>query len=155
VPDLTAFRTSTPIVTDTFQSAAAADEPLRLVLLARRRFASGTQLACLFDVYGAAPGQPTGLPKVSLGYRVGRSVGSPDSSWKPEPIPPGPEGGVSQRIDISLRGAEPGDYELVLLVRDEVSGQSLELREPFVVEAAKPDSLPQAGTQPQEKPSRP
>jgi len=153
VPDLVAFRTSTPVLTDTFQPAA--DKSLRPVSLARRRFASGTQLACLFDVYGAAPDQLTGLPEVSLGYRVGRTVGSPDSTWKPKPVAPGPEGSVSQRIDISLRGAEPGDYELVLLVRDEVSGNSLELREPFVVEAAKPASIPQAGTQPQEKPTRP
>jgi hypothetical protein len=82
-------------------------------------------------------------------------VGSPDSTWTPTPIAPGPEGSVSQRIDLSLSGAEPGDYNLVLLVRDEVSGQSLELREPFAVEAAKPDAVPQAGTQPEEKPTRP
>jgi hypothetical protein len=156
VPDLTAFRTSTPILTDTFRpTAPGAEAPLHPVPLARRRFTSGTQLACLLDVYGASPDPLTGSPKVSLAYRVGRSLGSASPSWDSKPIDPGPEGGLSQRINVSLRGAEPGEYELVLLVRDEVSGDGIELREPFVVEAAKPDSVPRAGAQPEESPTRP
>jgi hypothetical protein len=38
-------------------------------------------------------------------------------------------------IGISLESATPGDYELVMRVKDEYSGDRLELREPFHVSA--------------------
>jgi hypothetical protein len=36
----------------------------------------------------------------------------------------------------SLEGAKPGDYELVLHLKDELAGKELEIREPFTVEPA-------------------
>jgi len=156
VPQLSAFRTSTPVLTDTFRPDSATPEASLLpVPLARRRFTSGAKLACLFDVYGAARDPRTGMPKVFLGYEVGRagSVAVPASAQRL--ITPGAAGHVSQRIDVSLRGAEPGEYELVLLVEDEVSREILELREPFVVEAADPAGHPPAGAQPGNDPPMP
>jgi hypothetical protein len=43
-------------------------------------------------------------------------------------------GTLSRIVVAPLRGAAPGDYELVLQLRDEVSGAALEAREPFRVE---------------------
>ncbi len=34
---------------------------------------------------------------------------------------------------IGLRGAQPGEYELVLTVQDDLAGQSVEVREPFEI----------------------
>jgi hypothetical protein len=47
---------------------------------------------------------------------------------------------VSRIVGAKLAGAEPGDYELVLTVRDELAGKTLEVREPFTVTAAAPSS---------------
>jgi hypothetical protein len=38
-------------------------------------------------------------------------------------------------IGFSLGDAAPGDYEIVMRVKDELSGRSLELHEPFSVTA--------------------
>ena len=45
-------------------------------------------------------------------------------------------------IGFSLDGADAGDYEIVMRFKDELSGQSLELHEPFSVTA--PASAPAA-----------
>ena len=39
---------------------------------------------------------------------------------------------------IALDGAPAGDYELVLRVRDEIARRTVEVREPFQVDAARP-----------------
>ncbi len=44
----------------------------------------------------------------------------------------------SWMIGVSLETATPGDYELVMRVKDEFSGNALELREPFRVSAPLP-----------------
>jgi hypothetical protein len=36
---------------------------------------------------------------------------------------------------ISLKGAAPGEYDLVLTIRDELAGKTIEVEEPFAVEA--------------------
>jgi hypothetical protein len=46
-------------------------------------------------------------------------------------------------IGFSLEDATPGDYEIVMRVKDELSGKSLELHEPFTV-TAPPSSVPAA-----------
>jgi hypothetical protein len=51
----------------------------------------------------------------------------------PSAIAPGPQGQLARRQDLSLKEASPGEYVLVLTVRDEVAGRTLELREPFEV----------------------
>jgi len=35
---------------------------------------------------------------------------------------------------LSLQGAAPGDYEVVLTIRDEVAGRAIEVTDPFTVE---------------------
>ncbi len=48
-------------------------------------------------------------------------------------------------FSFSLEGIAPGDYEVVLLVTDEVAGKSLEVVDPFSVVALGP--VPVASTQ--------
>jgi hypothetical protein len=52
------------------------------------------------------------------------------------PVTPTSIGAVSRLIQIPLSVAPPGEYELVITVRDEISGRSVEKVEPFVVTAA-------------------
>jgi hypothetical protein len=40
---------------------------------------------------------------------------------------------MSQLLVFALQEATPGDYEVVLRVKDEVTGQALEVRDPFQV----------------------
>ena len=54
----------------------------------------------------------------------------------PTRITPTSLGKLSRIIGSPLGDAAPGDYELVLTFQDEVSGKTLEVREPFTVEAA-------------------
>ena len=56
----------------------------------------------------------------------------------PTPIQPTSIGKLSRLVGSRLVAAEPGDYEFVLTVRDEIAGKTLELREPFTVTPAAP-----------------
>jgi hypothetical protein len=48
-------------------------------------------------------------------------------------ITPTSLGKLSRLLGLSLEGAEPGEYEFVLNVTDQVAGKDLEVREPFRV----------------------
>ena len=45
---------------------------------------------------------------------------------------------MSRLIGFPLRAATPGDYDLVMKVKDEFSGKTLELHEPFSVSPVPP-----------------
>lgn len=49
---------------------------------------------------------------------------------------PAPDGSLLRLYGISLAGLLPGEYELVLDVRDELAVRRVEVREPFVVSSA-------------------
>jgi hypothetical protein len=48
-------------------------------------------------------------------------------------ITPTSLGSLIRLHGISLQTASPGDYELVLRVKDEIANRTLEMHEPFVV----------------------
>jgi VWFA-related protein len=126
------LRVSTPILTDTAQNDPAGPIP---VPLARRRFAPGARLTYTFDVFGAARAAQ-GPPRVTVGYVVRRSDGSVFAQSDPRPLGAAPDGSLSHRLLLSLAGASPGDYEVVLTVVDQVSGTKLERRDAFIVSPA-------------------
>jgi VWFA-related protein len=145
VPGATDFRTSTPILTDLVESHGA-PASLRPVLIARRTFPRGSMLYCQYLVYGAATDGATGKPLVTGGYEVRRITGSANGSPElfkasaPSPIAvpsgvlsPFPTGALKRLHGISLAGASPGEYELILTVADEVTGRTLTIREPFTI----------------------
>ena len=70
-----------------------------------------------------------------MGYSVRRSDGTLYTQDAPSLIDPTPAGALSRMIGFSLEDATPGDYEIVMRVKDELSGKSLELHEPFSVTA--------------------
>ena len=77
-----------------------------------------------------------------MGYEVRASDGSLYSRDAPSRIIPTPRGGLSRLIGFSLEGATPGDYELLMRLKDEFSGKTLELREPFSVSALPAPPVP-------------
>ena len=136
VPDLKPFRVSTPVLSDVREVTEAGTPGDRLGILARRDFAQGASLFCQLEVYRAVKDEKSGMPKVSMGYEVRRSDGTVLMRDAPSLINPASDGALSRMIGIPLGSASPGDYELVMRVKDEYSGDRVELREPFHVTAA-------------------
>lgn len=134
VRGLEGLRVSTPVLSDRLQAPSPGTPPAPLVL-ARRDFAPGAPLYCQFDVYGATKGEATGMPQVSAGYALVAADGRTLLEAEPTSIRPTSLGFVSRLWAMGLAGVEPGRYELVITVRDEVSGREEVLREPFTVTA--------------------
>jgi VWFA-related protein len=135
VPGFDGMRVSTPVLSDRLQ-AQTPGSPLAPLLLARRDFAPGAPLYCQFDVYGAAKGDATGLPQVSAGYALVSAEGKTLLESEPTSIRPTSLGYVSRLWAMGLADVEPGRYELVITVRDDITGRQEVLREPFTVTAA-------------------
>jgi VWFA-related protein len=135
VPDLKPFRLSTPVLSDVREPSPDGAAGDRLAILARRDFAVGAPLFCQLDVYRAVREEISGLPRVSMGYEVRRTDGALLTRENPSLIVPTPQGSLSRMIGFSLTNVPPGDYVLTIRVRDELSGDRLEQREPFRVSA--------------------
>ena len=131
VPPAAGFHISTPILSDSLtKGAGGAEVP---VPLARRAFASGSSVVYAFDVYGATPNDRGGC-EVAIGYVVRRKNGAVFAQSPARAVAGGGDGSLSHRMVLSLSGAEPGEYELLLTVEDKASGIRLERRDPFVVD---------------------
>jgi VWFA-related protein len=131
VPSRDQLRVSTPVLTDTLASSTGGPVP---AIIARRTFSPSAQLYCRFDVYGAGKG-PDGLPKVEAAHAVRRSDGSLVGRAAPTVIEPTSLGALARMVQIPLAGIPVGDYELVLSVKDQVTGTTRELVEPFSIVA--------------------
>jgi hypothetical protein len=135
VPDLKAFRLSTPVLSDVRESTAEGAPGERLGLIVRREFPQTSSLYCQVEVYRPVREETSGLPRVSMGFEARRSDGALLTREPPTRIIPSAEGTLSRMIGFPLRGVPPGDYVLTLRVKDELSGDTLEQREPFSVAA--------------------
>lgn len=70
---------------------------------------------------------------MSASYVLRRADGTTRERGGPTRVVPTSLGRISQLMWLPLEGAEPGDYELVLTVRDELSGLEREVREPLTI----------------------
>ena len=136
VPDLGKFHASTPVVTDTLQPAAegSKDRP-RPLPLARRVFPTGSTVFCSLEVYGATKDKTSGMPRVSMGYLIRAKDGTPFARVDPTVIEPTSLGKLSRMLGSGMGEAAAGDYELVIRLKDEISGEGIELVEPFTLAA--------------------
>jgi VWFA-related protein len=130
VPDNKKWRTSSPVLSDIVRSSEDGDER-HATPIARRRFATAGTLYCEFEVYGSVLDKTTGLPRVSRTLSLVGEGGKTKYQIEPTPIVPTIDRELAQFVAIPLRGLEPGNYELILELKDEVFGRTLELREPF------------------------
>lgn len=132
VPKEDSLRVSTPVLSDTLELDP--DGNRRPVLQVRRPFATDAVLYCQFSVYGARKEEDGSLmPRVRAGYEIRRADGVVFKRTDPTPINPTSVGALLRLHGIGLRGAQPGEYELVLTVRDDLAGQQVEVREPFEI----------------------
>jgi VWFA-related protein len=132
VPKAGSLRVSTPVLSDSLEQGEGGSR--RPVLQARRSFATDAMLYCQYSVYGAARDEKGDLmPRVTAGYEIRRTDGVVFKRAAPTPINPTSLGSLLRLNGIALRGAQPGEYELVLTVKDELAGQSVEVREPFEI----------------------
>jgi hypothetical protein len=134
VPDLKGWRTSTPVLSDELEPKKPG-APIAPVVPARRAFAAGGTLYYQFEVYGSTRDPESGLPHVSAGFSLLASDGSVVQRVPPAPIRPTAEGRLARLGVVPLEGKPPGRYELVLDLRDEISGRQMEVRERFSIEA--------------------
>ena len=84
-------------------------------------------------MYGApAAGAHDWVPHVFGSWALRRG----DSVVRDAPatlIQPAPDGRVTRTLGISLEGAEPGEYALLIGARDEKTGEVVTRTEPFTV----------------------
>lgn len=132
VPKAGALRVSTPVLSNTLEKGE--DGSRRPVLQVQRAFATDSTLYCQYSVYGAAK-EETGslMPRVTAGYEIRRTDGAVFKRSAPTPINPTSVGALLRLNGIALRGAVPGMYDLVLTIKDELSGNTVEVREPFEI----------------------
>ncbi|HSD30077.1 MAG TPA: VWA domain-containing protein [Vicinamibacteria bacterium] len=131
VPKVGALRVSTPVLSDSLEQDASGNR--RPVLQVRRSFATDAVLYCQFSVYGARKEDASLMPRVRAGYEIRRTDGVVFKRTDPTPINPTSVGALLRLNGIGLRGAQPGEYELVLTVKDDLANQSVEVREPFEI----------------------
>lgn len=131
VPPAGVFRVSTPILTDTIDTSGGRPQA---ALAVHRSFRPDGQLYCQFEVLGAARG-PEG-PKVASGLLLRAADGTVIRSSGLSPIAADPDGRVVRLIGMGLPGIKEGRYDLVLSVRDEISGRQIERSESFALEPA-------------------
>jgi VWFA-related protein len=138
VPELAGWRLSTPVLTDTTMPVAKGQEnaPPKLIMLARREFETGVRLLCQFDVYNPTKDKATGMPRVTAGYTLRRkSDGMVFLRVTPTMIQPTSLGRLSRIVGPPLEGAEPGEYEFEINLKDELNGKILDYKEEFTVVA--------------------
>jgi VWFA-related protein len=128
VPPATGLRISSPVLSDEVESSGAPWPRLRL----DRDYRSGTDLYCLYRVFGATPDPATGRPRVAGAYAIsarGRVLLEAGLTT----IEPARDGQVLRLLGFGLNRFEAGDYTLRLRVVDEVSGETRETAAAFTV----------------------
>lgn len=130
VPELDAFRITTPIISSRLEPGSGGLASPDLVVA--RSFRPSDPLYCRFEVAGATRGDD-GLPKVSASHELraadGRFLGrAPETLIEPTSL-----GAIVRLIQLPLQGLAPGDYELVLKVKDELGGETRQRVERFSV----------------------
>lgn len=136
VPELSQFRVSSPVITDSLEPAKDGSENVpKPAIVARRSFAPGVMLYLQFDVYGAQKDPKTNMPRVSAGYLIQSTDGKKlVSGVAPTVIQPTSLGRLTRLVGNKLEGVTPGEYEWILNLHDEISGKLLQIREPFEIE---------------------
>jgi VWFA-related protein len=126
VPAPGSLRLSTPVLSDRLRRPRDQAAP-QVALVARREFAGSGNLYCQFQVFGAKTAG--GGPRVVASFELRRAGGGSVRRSEPTPIEPTPEGRLVRLLAFPLSEQEAGEYELVLRVVDQASGESREVSE--------------------------
>jgi hypothetical protein len=137
VPDFTEERLATPVLSDQLVVGPAERRVLPIV---RRDFPASSTLHAWFELHGAPIDSETGGPRVTAGFVVRSADGREWASGAAVPMNL-VSGKPTRLVSVPLAEAPPGESEIVLTVRDEVSGRTFEAREPFRVETPLPAAV--------------
>ena len=132
VPPIGDERLSTPILSDRLVANASGR---RLLPLARRAFDATSVLHSWIELEGAALDTGAGQPRAQAAF-VARTLDGREWASGPATAMNVERGLATRLVSIPLGNAPPGEHELVLRVKDEVSGATFEAREPFRVEGS-------------------
>ena len=133
VPRPGAFRISTPILSDQVVPPPSRDAKPRAAGAAHRTFRPGGGLYCEYEVFGAARDPAGGAPRVAAGLEVRTAGGETVRQAAPTRIIADRDGRLVRLVGLDLAGLAEGAYLLVLAVRDEEAGATVERREPFTI----------------------
>jgi VWFA-related protein len=137
VPGGDGLRVTTPILTDRVEREKGGDGRPRAAIAIHRTFRPQGPLYCEFEVLGARADPVLRSPRVSAGVEVRAASGAIVRKADPTPIAADPGGRLVRIVGIGMDGLAEGDYQLVLGVRDDVSGARVERREAFVLRVAR------------------
>jgi VWFA-related protein len=129
VPSGEGLRISTALLTDRL-AASRPGEPLRPALVAHRDFAPGRPLYCQFQVFGRESGGSRAT-RIAASYELRHRDGSLVRRSEPGPMAPLADGRWTGLMAVDAAGIAAGDYDLVLRIADEASGEVRERIEPF------------------------
>jgi hypothetical protein len=134
VPERKGLSLSSVIVTDTVEMPPpGSSAPPRPVLIVRRLLAAGATLYYQYSVFNAKR-TPEGETRIKAGHVVRRADGTIVKELKPTVLQ-SVSGGMSRFAGVSLAGMPAGDYDLILNVTDEVTGETVTVHEPFALAA--------------------
>jgi VWFA-related protein len=136
VPRTDGLRLSTPIVTDQLADTKTPKEKPAPALGVQRVFRPEGLLYCQFEVFGAATGPQESQPRVAMGMEVRTRDGRLVRAAAPTRVAPDADGRLVRLVGVGLDGIADGTYDLVLQVKDEVSGGTVEQRETFELQSA-------------------
>ena len=133
VGPIAGLRLTTPILTDALEAPSfGTAAPPKPVLVVRRTFPAGATVYYQYSVLGAAK-DAAGAARVTGAHLLRGPGGAVVKELAPRAIAPSADGALSRLAGLNLAGLPPGDYELVLTVRDDVAGQAIERREPLTI----------------------
>jgi hypothetical protein len=90
-------------------------------------------------VYNPTKDKSTGMPKVSAGYTIRRkSDGQVFLKVAPTVIQPTSLGRLSRLVGPPLEGADPGEYEFEINLKDELTGKIMDFKDDFTVNPPRP-----------------
>jgi VWFA-related protein len=130
VPPPVGLRVSTPIVSDQLADTGDPKKPVP-ALAVHRVFRPEGLLYCQLEVFGAARDAQEARPRVAMGLEVRTPAGHLVRQGAPTRVTPDANGRLVRLLGVGLDGVGEGTYDLILTVKDEVSGDSLERRETF------------------------
>jgi VWFA-related protein len=126
IPASSGLRLSTPLVTERLDRERGRRP--NAVLAVHRVFPPRGQLFCQFEVFGAVP-DAAAKPRVSAGFVLRSADGSTVREAPPTAIAADPDGRLVRLVGFDAGDLREGPYDLVIAVRDDVTGAHLEQHE--------------------------
>jgi hypothetical protein len=135
VPNLDAPYLSTPLITGRTLPPLKPGQPTRLVAASHRSFQAKRPLYCEYEVFGFGGQALPGAARLAAGYTLQSADGRVVDSAPPTLIQTEGVRAV-RRIQFATDALDPGAYELLLTVEDQLARRTMVAHETFTLEPA-------------------